>query len=175
MASRTYSSTSAQSNSLSSQVGMLARRRRSMRHHISPMLRASSAGARVRQTCSRASDGQVDGEGAEPGEALAVDGLEPVRSQEHLLTGGIQIPEHRSEVIPWIAEVCEGPVQHGRDPLFIEQNILRSEVAVEYGDNTRLGAGLPEALKLLDGVARDALGAEFGPAHHLFLQMTLGP
>src|SRR5450756_1102985 len=112
MASRTYSSTSAQSNSLSSQVGMLARRRRSMRHHISPMLRASSAGARVRQTCSRASDGQVDGEGAKPAEALAVDGLEPVRIQEHLLASRIQIPEHRCEVIPWVAEVREGPVQH---------------------------------------------------------------
>src|SRR5450756_2595091 len=42
-------------------------------------------------------------------------------------------------------------------------------------DNTRLGTGRSQALKLLDGVARDALGAEFGPAHHLFLQMTLGP
>src|SRR5450830_2147863 len=42
-------------------------------------------------------------------------------------------------------------------------------------DNTRLGTGRPQALKLLDGVARDALGAKFGPAHYLFLQMTLGP
>src|SRR5450756_988706 len=90
-----------------------------MRHHISPMLRASGAGARVRQTCSRASDSQVDGEGAEPGQTLVVDGLEPVRIQEHLLTSGIQIPKHRSEVVPWVPEVCERPVQHGCDPLSI--------------------------------------------------------
>ncbi|RIE15636.1 hypothetical protein SMC1_09750 [Candidatus Cryosericum septentrionale] len=57
---------------------------------MSPILRASSAGARVRQTCSRASDSQADGKGAKPVQALAVDGLEPVHIQEHLWIGGIR-------------------------------------------------------------------------------------
>src|SRR5450759_415074 len=117
MANRTCSSTSAGSNSLTNRSETPAQRRRSARHRVSPTLYASSAGARARQTCSRASDSQVDGEGEEPVQTLAVDGLEPVRIQEHLLTGGVQIPEHRCEVVPWIAEVREGPVQHGRDPL----------------------------------------------------------